>query len=71
MNKPLKTKTHNEKQIGGNVAFQVAEILAVLVKSSSISVKGGESLVFKRKDLFDCWSASVKLGWGGGCSFTL
>jgi len=31
------------------------------MKSSNISVEGGESLVFKRKDLLDCQSASVKL----------
>lgn len=58
MDKPLKTKTHNKKQI----AFQVAEILAALRNSSSISVEGDESLVFERKDLLDCQSASVKLG---------
>lgn len=58
MDKTLKTKTHNKKQI----AFQVAEILAALSNSSSISVEGDESLVFERKDLLDCQSASVKLG---------
>lgn len=26
MDKPLKTKTHNKGQTGGNAAFQVAEI---------------------------------------------
>lgn len=45
------------------VAFQVAEILAVLMKSTSISIEGGESLVFKSRELLYCQSASVKLGF--------